>query len=207
VVPYARRQELRAELRAHLEALIATHEELGSSPEVAVVLALRQFGDPRVISRQWAREWGRPARLGAAEPAWRALPVAFASFGAVAFLALLIIRLAMGASPAGSVSVASSGLVVFGGLMPVMAGLITGLLAPSRHALGAFFALSLLVPVFAALASNPLLRGVLGPQWAECGVLMALLLSLWLPIGPVTAALGGMLQARRGSKPRQWVMQ
>ena len=57
VVPYARRSELRAELRGHLEALVATHEELGSERTAAVVMALRQFGPPRCLSRQWAREW------------------------------------------------------------------------------------------------------------------------------------------------------
>src|SRR5688572_4418190 len=51
VVPYAKRQELRAELRSHLEALIATHQELGRGPEVAALEALRQFGDPQDLAR------------------------------------------------------------------------------------------------------------------------------------------------------------
>src|SRR5437773_12561009 len=70
LVPYARRQELRAELRGHLEALVATHEELGSERTAAVVLALRQFGPPHHLSRQWAREWTHGAAPAGPQPAW-----------------------------------------------------------------------------------------------------------------------------------------
>lgn len=208
LVPYARRQELRVELRAHLEALIATHEELGSSPEVAVVLALRQFGDPCAISRQWAREWLRPAVSRPVPSATRAIPVAFACFGAASLLTLLLFRIAMGATSGGGVSMAPSGVLVFGGLLPMLAGLMTGLLAPARHALGTFFALALLVLPFAALGSNPLLEAHLGPQWAESGMWMAFTLALfWLPIGPATAALGGLLRTRLGHEPKEWILQ
>ena len=51
------RTELHAELRQHLEALAAAHEELGSSPEDAYDLALRQFGDPAKIGRKLWWEW------------------------------------------------------------------------------------------------------------------------------------------------------
>ncbi len=53
------RTELHAELRQHLEALAAAHEELGSSPEEAYDLALRQFGDPAKIGRKLWWEWFR----------------------------------------------------------------------------------------------------------------------------------------------------
>lgn len=208
VVPYPRRQELRAELRAHLESLIATHEELGSPADVGAVLALRQFGDPRAISRQWAREWLRPPSAGPVQPAWRAIPTALACFGAASLLCLLLFRLSTGGGSNGSVSIGPSGLLVLGGLLPVLAGLITGLLAPARQALGTFFALALLVPPFVVLGSNPLLQARLGSLWAESGMVMALILTLfWLPLGPATAALGGLLRSRLGLAPQPWVLQ
>src|SRR5260370_38948195 len=62
LVPYARRQELRAELRGHLEALAASYRELGSAPDTASEQALRQFGDPRELARRCADEWRRAER-------------------------------------------------------------------------------------------------------------------------------------------------
>jgi hypothetical protein len=61
VVPCARTQELRAEMAAHLEALVEAHRELGSEPEAAVRAALEQLGDARRLGREWARECRRPA--------------------------------------------------------------------------------------------------------------------------------------------------
>src|SRR6266581_7943431 len=88
LVPYARRQELRAELRGHLEALVATHEELGSERTAAVVMALRQFGPPRCLSRQWAREWTHGAAPAGPQPAWPAMLTALGSFGLATLLAM-----------------------------------------------------------------------------------------------------------------------
>jgi hypothetical protein len=56
LAPHEWSDELRQELRQHLEALVAAHIELGSSPEEAVAAALRQFGDPVLIGRRLSRE-------------------------------------------------------------------------------------------------------------------------------------------------------
>jgi hypothetical protein len=61
VVPCARRQELRVELAAHLEALVEARRELGSEPDAAVRAALEQLGDARRLGREWARECRSPA--------------------------------------------------------------------------------------------------------------------------------------------------
>ena len=60
--PASVRTELHAELRQHLEALAAAHEELGSSPDEAFDLALLQFGDPTKIGRKLWWEWFRGTR-------------------------------------------------------------------------------------------------------------------------------------------------
>ena len=56
-MPQPARTELHQELRQHLDALIAAHEELGSPPEEAFQLALRQFGDPAKVGRKLWWEW------------------------------------------------------------------------------------------------------------------------------------------------------
>ncbi len=61
-LPAAERAELHAEVRQHLDALVAANEELGSSPEEAWELALTQFGDPTRIGRRLAWEWRRGQR-------------------------------------------------------------------------------------------------------------------------------------------------
>src|SRR5947208_1776604 len=80
LVPYARRQELRAELRGHLEALAASYRELGSAPDTASEQALRQFGDPRELARGCADEWQRRAPGRSPQPVWPAVLVAFGCF-------------------------------------------------------------------------------------------------------------------------------
>jgi hypothetical protein len=52
-VSYGRRQEIRREMRAHLDQLVAAHEELGSDRDEAVTAAIRQFGPPSLVARKW----------------------------------------------------------------------------------------------------------------------------------------------------------
>ena len=56
-LPQPLRAELHQELRQHLDALAAAHEELGSPPEEAFQHALRQFGDPGRVGRKLWWEW------------------------------------------------------------------------------------------------------------------------------------------------------
>jgi hypothetical protein len=55
-LPEEQRRELEQELRQHLAALVAAHEELGRPPEEATAAALARFGDPVRIGRQLTRE-------------------------------------------------------------------------------------------------------------------------------------------------------
>src|SRR5437667_10545964 len=88
LMPYAARQELRAELQAHLEADVAAHRELGSSPGVAIAMALRQFGDPRRLGQHCAREWIRAAEPARVQPPWQAMFTALLCFGSAFVFAL-----------------------------------------------------------------------------------------------------------------------
>ena len=80
LVPHARRQELRTELRGHLEALAASYREIGSAPNLASEQALRQFGDPRELARRCAPEWRRGTPGRSAQPVWPAMLVALGCF-------------------------------------------------------------------------------------------------------------------------------
>ena len=61
-VPPEARAEMHQELRQHLDALAAAHEELGATPEEAKAAALRQFGDPAKIGRRLFQEWEATCR-------------------------------------------------------------------------------------------------------------------------------------------------
>lgn len=135
-MPQADRAELHAELRQHLDALAAAHEELGASPVEAAHAALKQFGDPKRIGRRLFGEWrrSRPPSL------WSAI-------GHMTFwkLVMLALSLTTGFS-LGSISVAKFNGVV--GLptacllfiiSPLFAGIITGLKMPKKAAPGALY--------------------------------------------------------------------
>jgi hypothetical protein len=201
VVPYARRTELRTELREHLEAFVATHEELGSPRDVGVLMALRQFGPPRELAREWAREWKQGAAPARFEPAWRAMGIGLVSFG-LATAMTLAVELAANSGPVPN-PIGPPLVVLVLGILPLLAGLATGLLAPARHALGAFFALAALIPPCAALGLSGLINTA-----DDMGLMLAAVQAfLWLPIGCGAAALGGWLRARLAPRPGQWVLQ
>jgi hypothetical protein len=210
VVPYAKRQELRAELRTHLEARAATYEELGKSAEIATLEALRQFGDPRDLARQWAREWAKAPPTGRVEPAWRAMVVALGCFGVATVLALALIVLERETRGSLASDVRSSMWFAALYLLPLLAGLTTGLLAPARHALGTFHALAVIVSLVAPASGLPVLRAESYPDrsLAACGMELAFIqVFCWVPLGLGAAVLGGSLRARRTPKPRRWVLQ
>ena len=56
-MPAADRAEAHQELRQHLDALIAAHEELGATPQEATEAAIRQLGDPVKMGRKLFQEW------------------------------------------------------------------------------------------------------------------------------------------------------
>ena len=63
-MPPEDRAELHQELRQHLDALAAAHEELGATPEEAARAALRRFGDPKRLGRKMFQEWWQTVHSG-----------------------------------------------------------------------------------------------------------------------------------------------
>ena len=61
-MPTEDRAEMHQEVRQHLEALAAAHEELGATPREAAEAALRQFGEPRYIGKRMFVEWRHSSR-------------------------------------------------------------------------------------------------------------------------------------------------
>jgi AcrR family transcriptional regulator len=210
LVPYARRQELRAELHSHLEALVATHEELGSARDAAVVLALRQFGPPGHLSRQWARAWVHGTSPTGVQPVWRALFIALVSFGLATLLALglLVTVTRFPQFVQANISATLMTLAGAGLLLPLAAGVTTGLLAPARHALGTFCALAVLILPSAAVAIASPGQPPDSPSVLAHGLTLAVAQSMfWMPIGCAAAALGGSLRARLSQRPQRWALQ
>ena len=63
------RQEQRAELAAHLDALVDAYVELGAAEDEAVLAALERFGPAEEWGRQLSREWKRSAHQSASSGA------------------------------------------------------------------------------------------------------------------------------------------
>jgi hypothetical protein len=200
-VPYAARATLRSELRAHLEALIDAAEELGRERDGAVWLALAQFGDPDALGREWLRGWlrGEPAR-----PVRSARPAAFVAFGCFGLATSMAIALLVASATMSSrlsfLNPLWPGLFVL--LMPLLAGMATGLLSPGRQALGTFYALALLILV-TNLGASVLVNGWEFNDLPAIGIVQSV---CWIPIGCAAAAFGGWLRGLREQAPKRWVL-
>jgi hypothetical protein len=202
-VPYAARATLRSQLRTHLEALVDARLELGWGRDEAVRHALTKFGDPRVLGRKWLREW-RCTALAAPVPSARpATLVAVRCFGAATIVAIALMMLAMG-RPISPLLGDLLGLIL-AIVIPLLAGILTGWVAPTRQALGSFYALSLVV-VPTTLGSACLWHSTRCDDVPFSGVILGIMQVLfWLPIGCASAALGGWLRTLRERAPR-WML-
>jgi hypothetical protein len=193
-VAYAERAALRAELRAHLEALVAASQEVGMEADTAVRDALVRFGPPHVLARQWLRARGvlsaRPATL-----------IGLACFGAASGVSYMLALLSM--VYAGDIGGLGTLPMLLAG--PILAGLATGWMAPARHALGAFYALAMVIgPTALGLG----LLAAADPKrfWTEIiGVTVAQGF-LWIPLGCATAAFGGWLRGLRDAALHHWTL-
>jgi HAAS len=180
LLPEERRAELRAELRDHLEALIAAHEELGASPEEAVTAALRQFGGADDLARAW-RSAGPPAlrsRIAAA-----AGGLACAGSAALAATWLVSVPAQIGISPLA---------VLLGGpLLPLVLGFLAGR-ARGRHPLGSWWGM-------AGIGLLSLLATAALPSIADFPLLLFAVIQLctWMVTACGAAGLGMIARPRR----------
>ena len=78
-IPMFWQEEIRSELRIHLECLIAVHEEFGVSREEAIAAAARQFGDTRRIAGRYRRAWAQKSGCETPGQSMREASVCFAA--------------------------------------------------------------------------------------------------------------------------------
>jgi hypothetical protein len=207
-VPYARRAELRCELREHLDALAASYRELGSVADRAVEEALRQFGEPRELARRCADEWRDGTECGPPPPIWPDLCVALGCFGLLSSLHTLLNAMAQSAGhPAAA-------LITMAITLPITAGLLTGLVAPWRPVRGALFAMLLLsLSTPATMVAVHVRTDTAAGGWVETIWQVGRAFASWgvaslinLPLGCAGAALGSRLRDLLPSKTTRWVL-
>jgi hypothetical protein len=191
-VPYDARMELRVELRAHLESLVAAYRELGSSHDAAVRSALAQSGDSDAVARDWIREWERVLPPRKAPSAWRSILVALGCFGYATSVALALLLAAQSSEPGGfgwHVLLCA----MLGIALPCLAGLTTGLFSPARPERAVLAALLVLIPT-TTLALPWLLRYTPITTALTVGWIQSM---SWIPIGCAAAKIGSWLRTRR----------
>jgi hypothetical protein len=191
LVDYPSRQELRAELADHIASLTASYRQLGSDSEAAVVAALRKFGAPRRVALRWRR-----SLLGrSSHDMWRSTEIALALFGGASLLTVwwappgALISVDAGAAP--GIEFPSFALLV-----PLVAGLLSGLMGCGRAALASFYAISLTIPLTLGIA-----RAII-PEYPYYSVTLTLYQFLfWLPLGCTAAAFGDWEKRRSRAMP------
>jgi hypothetical protein len=214
VLPRSKRAAIRAHLSAQLQASVAAHRELGATYEAAIQAAIRQAGDPELISQRWVVE--TRAQTGRQSPQQVTLQTAPLlkppSARAATLTALGLFGLPYVADVttwAGNNWAAHSNNTItyyrfFLFSVPLLAGLATGLVARNRPVRGVLNALAMLtIPAI-------LLPGlVLGLSYANvfidknaqfpwmpnplpglCGLVP------WMLLGSLGAAVGGRLHTR-----------
>jgi hypothetical protein len=220
VLPYRKRQEVRREVRTHLEMLIEEYAAAGHSPSEAVESALREYGSPvpygedmvEALSGTAAatghlpavtptstqdeistRRSTPPVVSGPLRALGRPPVVAFVCFGIALLVSELLLQVCFGVPRMQWLFSWTATVALLG---PLVAGLLTGWLAPNRAASGTLRAFGLLLPQ-AALAGLLFLPD-------RSGLLFALGVAVyWLPMG-LLAAVSGEALARYIRLRRLW---
>jgi len=200
-LPGERCTGIRDELRSHLQALVTAHEELGASPDEAALAAQHQFGDPRRVGRDLARQWRRdPANVTFGRFYRRAL----VWFGGLAALNLVVV-VALNQNhmvipmPLWLYQTVLAGWFITG--TPIVAGWQLGKNAPKVS--GGLALVCALATLFVVLGSVGLrlLQIVRQPGleqqvWVGC-LWMAMFTVIWMPLGLVSSAVSARVAWRR----------
>lgn len=185
IAPYAQRRRLRLEAADHLLALIEDLEAEGFAPEEAVLLALKEYGEPWAIGQGFANTCLRNTasrrliRFGDA-----ATLRAFGWFGVLSVTCLLGLE-------ASVLDPAQSGLTPWvqclAAVSPLAAGVLTGFGMDSRTTSGICRAVGVLSLASAAIGLS------LRPH-TEGLTFAAFQLFFWLPAGCLTASVTAALR-------------
>jgi hypothetical protein len=190
IVPYPERKAFRQEAHAHIEGLIHEYVWQGQDLDKATETALREFGEPWNVGRDFLEEWllGTP-RLRPPILIRRATSTAFAWFGIASMLILLLLEQVLG-SPAHDAQLSGLALAAF--LAPFVAGGLTGTMCSAQAERGVRNAVGILTlhSVVIGLLLLPRVEGLAFAAWQ---------LLFWLPAGRITATVTAtaLRQARR----------
>jgi hypothetical protein len=198
-VPYERRLELRSEVRCHLQTLIEAFEELGSPYNEAVDSALRQFGDPALIGREWQTQWQshRPA-----EPfSLRALRPTYLRGLACFIPALLFMWLYVAVDSRGpSLSVPEAQF--FALVLPAALGAAIGWFTPGRRPLGTALSILTLVLVVRAFIEPIPFEETRGRYHEMMLILPAI---CWMTVASAATSIAGKMRDRLTTPRSPWV--
>ncbi len=191
-VPYQRRRELRAELRAHVEAIAEARRELDGSEYDAVSYALSQFGNPAVLARQWLQEWhvGHEPQESMAQ----AVRTGIVCAAPPALCVWLVLHALVGESVAPTPQV----IWVAGGLFPLVVGAAIGGLTRRWHLLAGCAG----VATMAAISG--LMSAFLNGSTHSLTAMSLVLTFFWLPVCLLAAPLAGYVRKRLERKRRPW---
>lgn len=180
LAPEEWQRDLRAELTSHLEALIEAHEELGASREDAVRHAFRQMDDPTRLGKQWARRW--KARQPQAS-LWDTVRLTLACFGRATCFSVVVLLASM--HPALYRDWGDAARILGVLLVPVAAGVVTGLRCRGHRIVGPLLGL-LLLSACSGLFSLLTPRSEPADFWFY---LPQIHLLFWLPLGWLSTVL------------------
>lgn len=218
-IPYAARQQRRAAMRAELDTLIAAHQELGSPLEEAVTAAIRQHSASHSVTGKRLGETALPSRgrTPSARPATLLALGLFSAFYAAdaTQLAWRVWSRLFGIGGDGMMKVTNgdsttmlptAGLTAFYRfelfVVPLLVGLVTGLLVRHRAGRGVVNALAL-------LAIPALLLPGLTLALSYAGFIMDPLLGGWIPspLPGITGVTPWVVLGYAGAQLGHWLSQ
>ncbi len=195
-VPYARRQEMRAEMAEHLDALVAACAELSGEHD-PVAEALERFGDPGAVSRSWAGA-GIAGTVATSSGGFVGFGASLRLAGKLYGSATLIFWAAMaamlvGGQPQGVVADVIAPTLI--ALLPVAMSLVLAIRARTRPGVAAFAVLTFLAAVsFTAAQTLPpvvafVSAGGISAERAQQEFLAVPMIQglFWIAVGSVTA--------------------
>jgi hypothetical protein len=198
-LPEEKRNELRAEMRVHLDERVAAHLELGDTAEEAIARTLEQFGKSKKVGRAWRRERIAAALAGGAS-AKQASCIALALYTPTCLLGLYLIQvettiiLGMAAGYMSPQTLQIVNLLAYATsfLLPIPAGILIGMLTRERAVCTSLKSLCFLsLPMIVVHACRP----PFNQSMAQGGCAMLLFMGLfWIPIGCASAGIGGWLR-------------
>lgn len=154
-VPAEALENMRLEMRGHLEAAIIAHCELGQTEAEAMQSALTQFGTSRAVARRWQQEWTETLAETKSVSMWASLNTSLKTWAIVNICAAVLraayqpIQLTPNITALQTLALS---LMLYTTLlgMPLLAGVMIGLRAHRRPLLCALGGNLLLLPLLVA---------------------------------------------------------